>query len=285
MCYNQPFGEAIRHAGSPTGSAYQREEIQGSGKVMWVWRQFKSLYEYIVLYGGLLLFALACLAWSLPASVLRHLLPQRIAERVGQYAIMLVFRSYLFVVRASGLVKCDLTALDALRGEPLIITTNHPALIDVVLIGSRLPRMVCVLKANLLDNPLLGGGASMAGYIRNDSTGNLIRRAAVATRAGSQLLIFPEGTRTVSPPINPFKGGFGLVAQKAGVPIQTVFIETNSPFLGKHWPLLKKPAFPLIYRVRLGERFEANGEVKGFVSDLEAYYRREMQAPENGRRA
>jgi 1-acyl-sn-glycerol-3-phosphate acyltransferase len=246
---------------------------------MWFWRQMKSLYEYFVLYGGLLFFALICLAWSLPASVLRHLLPRRIAEIVGQYAIMLGFRTYLFVVRTSGLVKCDLKALDALRGVPLIITTNHPALIDVVLVGSRLPRMVCVLKANLLDNPLLGGGARMAGYIRNDSTGNLIRHAIAATREGSQLLIFPEGTRTVQDPINPFKGGFGLVAKKAGLPIQTAFIEASSPFLGKHWPLLKKPEFPLVYRVRLGQRFEVKGDVKKFVTDLEEYYRHEMRAP------
>jgi 1-acyl-sn-glycerol-3-phosphate acyltransferase len=253
--------------------------------VKWIFLPFKSLYEYLVLYGGLLFFVLVCLAWSLPASVLRHLMPQRIGMRVGQYAIMLGFRTYLFVVRASGLVKCDLTALDALRGEPLIITTNHPALIDVVLIGSRLPRMVCVLKAALLDNPMLGGGASMAGYIRNDSTGNLIRRAAAATKEGNQLLIFPEGTRTVQEPINPFKGGFGLVAQKSGVPVQTVFLEASSPFLGKNWPLLKKPQFPLVYRARLGERFEVKGDVKNFVADLEAYYRREMSAQEKSKQA
>lgn len=243
----------------------------------WLGQNLKSLYEYFVLYGGLLFFALICLAWSLPAGVLRHLLPRHIGERIGQYMIMLVFRTYLLVVRASGLVKYDLSELDALRGEPLIITTNHPALIDVVLIGSRLPRIVCVLKANLLDNPLLGGGASMAGYIRNDSTGNLIRRAAAATREGSQLLIFPEGTRTVMQPINPFKGGFGLVAQKAGVPIQTAFIETNSPFLGKGWSLWKKPSFPLVYRVRLGKRFDASGDVKTFVANLEEYFRQELQ--------
>ena len=252
---------------------------------MRVRRQLKSLYEYFVLYGGLLLFALLCLVWSLPAGLVRHLLPRRVAERIGQSAIMVTFRIYLAVVRASGLVKYDLTALDALRGEPLIITTNHPALIDVVPIGSRLPRMVCVLKANLLSNPLLGGGARMAGYISNDSTGNLIRRAAIATREGCQLLIFPEGTRTVMDPVNPFKGGFGLVAKKAGVPIQTAFIEASSPFLGKRWPLWKKPEFPLVYRVRLGERFEATGDVKKFVADLEEYYRREMREQKPGKHA
>jgi 1-acyl-sn-glycerol-3-phosphate acyltransferase len=244
----------------------------------WLSRQLISLYEYFVIYAGLLYFAVLCFSWSMLASVLRRLLPQKIGERIGQYAIMLVFRIFLFTLRCSGLFKFDLKALDSLRGEPLIITTNHPSLIDVVLIGSRLPQMVCVLKASLLDNPLLGGGASMAGYIRNDSTGNLIRRAAAATRAGSQLLIFPEGTRTTTPPINEFKGGFGLIAKKAGVPIQTAFIETTSPFLGKGWPLWKIPECPLVYSVRLGKRYHATEDVKDFVADLEAYCRQELDS-------
>lgn len=252
--------------------------------MMWIFRQLKSVYEYAVLYGCMLFFALLCLAWSLIAGVLHFFLPRRLSARIGQYAIMLVFRTCLFMVRASGLVKCDLGALDVLRDQhSLIITTNHPALIDVVLIGSRLPRIVCVLKAALLDNPLLGGGARMAGYIRNDSTSNLIRQSVIAADDGAQLLIFPEGTRTVIDPVNPFKGGFGLMAKKAGIPVQTVFIEASSPFLGKGWPLLKKPEFPLIYRVRLGKRFEATGDVKNFVTDLEAYYRRELQARKTGR--
>jgi 1-acyl-sn-glycerol-3-phosphate acyltransferase len=237
----------------------------------------KAPYEYLVLYGGLLLFAVMCLAWSLPAGVLRHLVPEKPGERISQYAIMLVFRMYLAAIRMSGLVKCDLSALDSLRDKRgIIITTNHPSLIDVVLIASRLPHIICILKAELLDNPLLGGGARMAGYIRNDSAGKLIRRSVAAVHAGNQLLIFPEGTRTLSPPVNEFKDGFGLIARKGGVPIQTVFIETNSPFLGKHWPLLKKPAFPLTYRVYLGQQFEVIGDVKIFVDQLEQYYRRQL---------
>jgi 1-acyl-sn-glycerol-3-phosphate acyltransferase len=239
-------------------------------------------YEYVVLYGGLLCFAVMCLGWSLPAAVLYRILPKKLGEPLGQYAIMLVFRTYLWLVRASGLVKCDLDALDALREEQsLIITANHPSLIDIVLIASRLPHAVCILKANLLDNPLLGGGARLAGYIRNDAPKQLIRQSVAATQAGGQLIIFPEGTRTISPPVNEFKDGFGLIARKAGVPTQTVFIETNSPFLCKGWPLRKKPGFPLVYRVRLGRRFEAAGDVKAYVAELEEYYRQQLvQSPQ-----
>jgi len=236
----------------------------------------KRLYEYIVLYGGLLLFASICLAWSLIATLLSPFLPRKIATPLGQFAIMAGFRFYLAVLKVSGLVRLDLSALDTLRNDrSLIIAPNHPSLIDVVLIASRLPHFVCIMKASIWDNILLGGGARLAGYIRNDAPKDMIRRAAAAAREGNQLLIFPEGTRTVVPPVNDFKGGFGLIAKKADVPIQTVFIETNSPFLGKGWPLLKMPDFPLIYRVRLGQRFEVKGDVKTFISDLEQYFRQQ----------
>lgn len=251
---------------------------------MWVWRQFKSLYEYFILYAGLLFFVLICLVSTLPAFVIHSLLPRKRRKAMGQFAIMAVFRCFLFVVRISGLVKCDLGALETLRHErSMIITTNHPSMIDVVLIASQLPHIVCIMKAQVVDNLALGIGARMAGYIRNDSPGNLVKLSAAAIKEGAQLLIFPEGTRTQTQPVNDFKGGFALVAKKTGAPVQTVFIEASSQFLGKGWPLLKKPEFPLVYRVRLGERFEVTDDVKTFVADLEAYYRRELQTQENSK--
>jgi hypothetical protein len=39
------------------------------------------------------------------------------------------------------------------------------------------------------------------------------------------------------------------------VPIQTVPIETDSPYAGKGWPLWCLPPLPVVFRVRLGERF------------------------------
>jgi len=120
-------------------------------------------------------------------------------------------------------------------------------LLDVVLVVSRLPHVVCIMKAEILRNLFLGGGARLAAYIRNDSCFAMIRTAAAAVGAGSQLLVFPEGTRTRRAPVNHFEGGFALIAKTARVPVQTVFIETNSLFLGKGWPLFRKPAFPLTY--------------------------------------
>jgi len=132
---------------------------------------------------------------------------------------------------------------------------------------------------------VMGGGSRFAGYIRNDSALDMVRLAAQELREGRPLLVFPEGTRTRQPPINPFKGGFALIAKQARAPIQTVFIETNSPFLSKGWPLLKMPVFPLVYRARLGKRFTVEGDVKTFVRELENYYRQELTGPSLSRPA
>jgi 1-acyl-sn-glycerol-3-phosphate acyltransferase len=181
----------------------------------------------------------------------------------------------------SGRVHFDLCELDALRTDkPLIIACNHPTMWDVMLIISRLPDVACVMKADLVNNLFLGGGARLARYIRNESPRQMIAQAVQELQRGSHLLLFPEGTRTVAQPVNPLKGSIAVIAGRAGVPVQTVIIETDSPFLGKGWPLFKRPILPITYRVRLGARFAPpNRNSAAFVSELERYFVRELGLP------
>lgn len=236
-------------------------------------------YEYGVLYCGLFLFGLSFFVWSAAATALNPLLPRRFRARVGQRALMWLFRGCIAAVKASGIVKIDLSALDALRDEgALIIAPNHPSMLDAVLVVSRLPQVVCIMKAEIRDNLILGGGARLAAYIRDDCPFTMIRAATAALCAGSQLLIFPEGTRTRQKGSYHFNGGFAFIAKAARVPVQTVFIETNSAFLGKGWPLFRKPEFPLIYRARLGRRYEVNGNIRPLVREIETYFRDTLSA-------
>jgi 1-acyl-sn-glycerol-3-phosphate acyltransferase len=234
-------------------------------------------YEYLVFYSLLAVFALSSLFWSLIAAILYPLLPRRIGAPLGQFMIMAGFRYFVGLMTLSGIIKCDLAALDALRGaSALVIAPNHPSLLDAVLVISRLPHVVCTAKAKLLRNPFLGGGARLAGFIRNDVPTRLVREGVRQLHAGRQLLIFPEGTRTSGASVDAFKGGFALIAQRAGAPVQTVFIDSNSAFLGKGWSLLKKPDFPLVYRVRLGPALAVEGDLHDFVAGLHGFYRREL---------
>ena len=234
-------------------------------------------YECLVYSGGLLLFAAMCLFWSFFAIPVALILPRNIGMRLGRRVIMFGFRAYLALLELSGIVECDLDELESLSSESsIIIAPNHPSLIDVVLMISHLPNAVCIIKANLWDQFIFGGSARLAGYIRNISEARLIIDAIHEIESGSQLLVFPEGTRTMGHDIQPFKGGFALIAKRSCAPVQTVFIEINQPFLSKGRPILKKPDFPLVFRARLGERFSPPTEVRPYVSRLEQYCRSEV---------
>ncbi|MCW8086843.1 lysophospholipid acyltransferase family protein [Sabulicella glaciei] len=222
----------------------------------------------------LFVFGSSCLLWGLAALVLRPLLPEARGQRIGQFAIMAGFRWSLWVMRITGVLRVDFSAVDALRGERgLLLAANHPSMLDAVLLISRLPRVVCITKATLWDNAFLGPGIRMAGYIRNDAPLAMMRRAAAAVRGGATLLIFPEGSRTEHKPLDPFHRSFGVLARQVGAPVQTVLIEADSPYLQKGWPLLRRPVLPLVFRLRLGERFAPEGEVGALTRRIEAHVR------------
>ena len=249
-------------------------------------RATRAIYEHCFVYLSFLYFGVCGVLYGAISIVLHVLLPRRLGARLGKRTINLLFRGFLAMLRASGVVKLDLSALDALRNQSgLLIAPNHPCMLDAVFIIAHMPNVACIMKAEIWDNVVLGGGARLAGYIRNDAPLSMVRLAAQELCEGRPLLVFPEGTRTRQAPINEFKGGFALIAKRARAPIQTVFLETNSPFLGKGWPLLKMPTFPLVYRARLGKRFMVEGDVKTFMLELEDYYRQELTGPSLSRPA
>ncbi|RYD46089.1 MAG: 1-acyl-sn-glycerol-3-phosphate acyltransferase, partial [Verrucomicrobiaceae bacterium] len=164
----------------------------------------------------------------------------------------------------------------------------HTSLWDVVFIIARLPSAVCVMKKSILCNPVLGGGARLAGYIANDRMTRLIRDACTSLDEGGQLLLFPEGTRTRPDVrwINPLKGGCAIIAKHSQVPVYPIFIRSNTRFLQKGWPLWKRPVFPIHIRFDLGEPLEMRpGEsTQEFTARLEAVYEHELSKPHPLRR-
>jgi 1-acyl-sn-glycerol-3-phosphate acyltransferase len=104
----------------------------------------------------------------------------------------------------------------------------------------------------------------------------MVKESVAHLREGGTLLLFPEGTRSVREPLNALVGSVGLISKRAGVPVQTVIIETDSPFLSKGWPLFKRPTLPVTYKVRLGKRFDPPSDVSAFTAELERYFREEL---------
>ena len=232
-----------------------------------------ALREHLAMVTGLGLLALLCLSWFPLAMVLYRVLPRRWGQPLGRRVATLTFRFYLFALERLCGCRFDLSALEQLPREgPMIIVANHPSLLDAVLLISRLPDAVCIMKAGLMDNPLFGAGARLAGYVRNDNLLHVILQCRSELREGAQVIVFPEGTRTTDWPMNRVPASIGLLAVRSQVPVQMVLLDFSSPYLGKAWPLWRRPELPLRVSARLGRRFDPPSDARAFTDELQSHF-------------
>ena len=237
----------------------------------------RPLRDVVRMYMGYLALVLMCLVVSIAAIVTLVLLPRATNMRLGRRFVAFNFRMYLRLLSFMGACRFELTELDALRGgPPVIVAPNHPCLLDAIMILSRLPDAGCIMKAELVNNVLFGVCARLVGYVRNTPLRTMVQLSVDDLRRGSHLLLFPEGTRTNRPVVGNMQGTTGLISKRVGIPVQTVFIETDSAFLGKGWSLLWTPRMPITYRVRLGKRFDPPENTAQFTSDLQQYFQSEL---------
>jgi 1-acyl-sn-glycerol-3-phosphate acyltransferase len=229
----------------------------------------------------LLLLGLMSISWNAVALLLYPVLSRDTGRRVGRAMISFGYRQFWRVAAFSGMIQLHSESLDVLRDEPgLIVVANHPSMLDALMVVARLPRSACVMKASLMRNPFLWPGARLARYIRNDSPHGMVRLAVEDLVRGGQLVLFPEGTRTVQRPVNAFRPGFTLIAKLANAPIQAVFIDTDSPYLGKGWPLWRLPPLPIVFTVRLGRRFAPQDDHAALLADVEAHFADGVRPPD-----
>jgi 1-acyl-sn-glycerol-3-phosphate acyltransferase len=240
---------------------------------------FKDILQTVAFFGAYFIFAvagsLASVVCLVPAVLFRGVR----ARSFGQRLIHALFRIFVGYVRRFGLVELDASELSELRtSKGLIVAANHPCLLDAVLVVSQLPQAVCLMKGSLARNIIFSGTARLAGYVHNQSGLGLVKKCEERLNEGANLLVFPEGTRTVGGKLLPFKMGFALVAVLTRSPVQTIIITAESNHLGKGRPLLKKPVFPLRYSLRLGPRFqpEPGEDAKHFGSAVENYFRERL---------
>jgi 1-acyl-sn-glycerol-3-phosphate acyltransferase len=237
----------------------------------------RALHETIRLHLGFLLLGVICLVISVLAFPMRALLPTVLSKRYGRQFVSASVRLYLHVLTLMGACRFDLSELEALQEAPaMVIVPNHPSLLDALMILSRVPNTNCIMKAGIVHSLFFGAGARLMGFIPNTPLRAMVHLATADLHRGSHVLLFPEGTRTTRFPINELQGTAGLIAKHAKVPIQTIFIETNSGFLGKGWSLLWTPRMPITFRIRLGKRFAPPTHTTPFIEELAHYFQSEL---------
>jgi len=228
-------------------------------------------------WASLLLFAVLGLIWSLVAIPAYLLLSRRLGTKIGRLGFSRLSGLYVAWLALTRAYRLDLRDMEALGAGPaVILAPNHPSMIDAVLIMTCHPHIVCVMKSQLMNNLLLGSGARLARYISNHPPRRMVLDAVAELQRGESLLLFPEGTRTIRAPVNSFTTSAGLIAKRARVPVQTLIVETDSPYLSKGWSPFHRPLLPITFRIRLGRRFEPPEDVRAFDAALEVYFRAQL---------
>lgn len=115
---------------------------------------------------------------------------------------------------------------------PVILMSNHQSLVDIAAIVMTLPRSVrwrFVAKKELVRVPIFGQALVASGHIiidrdNREKAVESLRLAAERIRAGTTVIVFPEGTRSPDGHLRWFKSGPFHLALEAQVPIVPVTV-------------------------------------------------------------
>lgn len=163
-------------------------------------------------------------------------------------------KRFLRVVGGLGMLQFRFEGTDQLQqGGPHLIVSNHPTLIDFVILCSLMPQTDCIVKAKWAKNPLLRQLIRAAGFVRSDTGRTIVEKCAESLARGRSLIIFPEGTRSPSGGLGPFQRGAAHIALHVDCDILPVLITCEPPVMWKHWKWYDLPERPIHVTVRVRE--------------------------------
>jgi len=138
------------------------------------------------------------------------------------------------------------TALALPRG-PFVLVSNHPTLVDVTALVCTHPDLTFVAKTPMFRSPLVGRLLRACDHIQGGdgsafSGAAVVDQALARLRAGTPVLVFPEGTRSPERGLGPMRLGAFQIAARAGVPIVPMLITCEPPTLmrGQAWYAIPK---------------------------------------------
>jgi len=217
-----------------------------------LWQSIVSIWVWLVL--------VTCLLVWLPVMAVLRLVTAPFDR--GRYTVGYVFRQIavttvalnpLWRFRRAGIMPAD-------PRRPYVVVSNHESFVDILLI-SHLPwEMKWLTKAEMFRIPVLGWELRLAGDVPiqrgfGPSAADAIARCREALANRVSVMIFPEGTRSTTADLLPFKDGAFRLAIDAGVPVLPLVIHGSSTALPKNdWRFGRSTAV-----VRVLEPIETTG--------------------------
>lgn len=189
------------------------------------------------------LYLFAFLAWTICAAIL--CLPVLVSRRASIGAI----RHWVRGVRLLARVICGVTFRSEGRENipvgPCIVAAQHQSSFETYELFLEFEHPVFVLKQELIYIPIIGWYMQRAGLVHVDrgagasAMRKMLREAQEALERGSQVIIFPEGTRVKPGEAVPYKPGIAALYTHCEAPVIPMALNSGH-FWGKT-RILKRP--------------------------------------------
>ncbi|PRC95160.1 Acyltransferase [Solimicrobium silvestre] len=246
------------------------------------WRLLATGFCFAVFgIGGLFLRVLVC--------PLLNLLVWNRAYRtaLARTMIRVAFRFFVGLMQGLGVLRYEIIGRQRLDRSGLLILANHPTLIDTVFLMAFVKRADCIVKADLQTNLFTRGAVIAAGYIFNNHGSELVNDCINSLECGSNLIVFPEGTRTPSDGQICLKRGAANIAVRAKCNVTPVVITCYPKTLSKGEKWWQIPLRPATFRIEVKDDIEIDQFTNNAVSDvmsarhlttyLQTYFAEEIQ--------
>lgn len=124
-------------------------------------------------------------------------------------------------------------------GQTFVMVANHASLVDIFVLHRLFVHFKWVSKIENFRLPLIGWNMTLNGYVAlrrgdRESVVKMLDASRRLLQQGSSIMMFPEGTRSKTAELRPFKPGAFELAIEAGLPVLPIAIHGTAKALPKH---------------------------------------------------
>lgn len=161
--------------------------------------------------------------------------PKARFQKAARATVSFAFRFFINFIRILGVLRFQTADKEKFRSfSSKIVVANHPSMLDVVFLISLIPNADCIVRGSLA-NSLYAGVIRQLYIVNTLGYEEMIELCKNSLETGTNLIVFPEGTRTPRNGTNAFKKGAARMALDTHCDILPVYIGGSDKYgLGKH---------------------------------------------------
>jgi len=184
-------------------------------------------------------------------------------------------RALLFLCRIPARIE---VSAEAARVPQAVFMSNHESLVDIPLLFVAIRQSVRFLaKRALFFVPFLGWSMWLAGFVpvdrrRTEKAADVFLTLEKRVKDGHSILVFPEGTRSRSGALQPFKRSGFLLALRTGLPIVPIAVSGARDVVGADSLWIRR----VPVTIRVGDPIPTAGLTVSEQKELMERVRREM---------